>query len=110
MEFRSLFPYDGGMRKIPAFLLMILMSLAVGAPSARAADTDVYIPVGQAKIKKTILAFPDIRSPGDSSLGAYARQISETVKTDLTFMDLFSFLPNSAFLEDASKSGLTSGT
>ncbi len=85
-----------------------LLWLALGSLAALAADR-TYISVGAAKTKKTVLAFPDVRvlSPRE---GAFAKIITETTTNDLTFMELFKFLPASAFIEDSAKSGLTLGT
>jgi TolB protein len=83
------------MKKMTLVLALLLASVAHAAP---------YIPVGSAKTKKTIIAFPDIK--GDSAL---AKTISETVTNDLAFMDLFKFLSSSAFVEPAS-AGITLDT
>jgi len=68
-----------------------------------------YIPVGSARTKKTVIAFPEIRTAGTRD-GSFAKTISETVVNDLSFMDLFQFLSPSAFIEDSGKAGLTIGT
>lgn len=73
------------------------------------ADNNVYIPVGQAKIKKTVIAFPAIKQQGDATLGAFAKTITDTVNSDLSFMDIFKFLPPAAFVEPAT-AGLTPDT
>jgi TolB protein len=60
-----------------------------------------YIPVGSAKTKKTILAFPKIKFRAGGT-AAQAEKIHETVTSDLVFMDLFKFLDADAFTEEAS--------
>jgi TolB protein len=80
--------------------LALLALFVSSVPYVKAADTP-YIPVGSAKTKKTVIAFPEIK--GDAAL---AKQISTLVNNDLAFMDLFRFLPSSAFIEPAS-AGLT---
>ena len=84
-------------------LLATMLVLSLAMP-ALAADRP-YIPVGTAKTKKTVIAFPDIRekSPG---LGDTIKAIRETVVDDLSFMDLFKFLDKDAFVEDE-KAGIT---
>ncbi|OFZ22388.1 MAG: hypothetical protein A2X94_00020 [Bdellovibrionales bacterium GWB1_55_8] len=77
-------------------------------PAARAASAP-YIPVGSAKTKKTVIAFPEIRSQTGTA-GSLARIINETVSSDLGFMDLFRFLKPAGFLEDASTAGITPGS
>ena len=58
------------------------------------AEIPTYIAVGAAQTKKSVIAFPE--SLGEAAL---ASEVSATVKSDLSFTDLFKFLPNSAFLE-----------
>src|SRR4051812_1475932 len=81
-------------------LLTLITLFALTAPAAQAAEAP-YIPVGSAKTKKTVIAIPEIK--GDRGL---AKQISDTVANDLAFMDLFRFLPASAYIEP-STAGLT---
>lgn len=66
-----------------------------------------YIPVGAAKTKKTIIAFPDVRIAAGSRTAALAKTLTDTITNDLTFVDLFSFLSSSAFVENSSKAGIT---
>src|SRR5579885_1964364 len=75
--------------------------------SAHAADK-AYIQVGQAHAKKTIIAFPDIRATGNNG-DTIAREVKEIITNDLEFMDLFSFLGASAFVEPGS-AGITMGS
>ncbi len=88
--------------------LLSLFALALSL-SASAADTATpYIAVGQAKTKKTILAFPEIKvlqSGANTSNGA--KVIYETVLNDLNFMDLFKFYSSSGFIENQTVAGLT---
>jgi TolB protein len=100
MEFPSAFPYNFMMQKI-----LLAVWLFAGASIAHAEQP--YIAVGDAKTKKTVIAFPTIRSQGD--LGSIGANIAETVNNDLLFMDIFKFLNASAFIEPAS-AGLTLGT
>jgi len=87
------------------FLAMFLVS-AVLLP-AWAADKP-YISVGTAKSKKTVIAFPPIKTTASSALvSAAVKTISDTIVSDLSFMDLFKFLERSAFIEDQKKAGLT---
>ena len=65
----------------------------------------VYIPVGQAKIKKSVLAMPNLKTLSSSGQ-AIGQRIFNTVRSDLVFMDLFQMQPSSAFLEKDS-AGLT---
>ena len=84
------------MNPFPA-LALILTSLVLICPallsSADAADHP-YISVGQAKTKKTVIAFPDILGAPDT-----AKTLHDTVVSDLQFMDLFRFIGKAAFVE-----------
>ncbi len=78
------------------FVFAVFLAANLAPQHFTEAASAPYIPVGSAKTKKTIIAFPDIK--GDTALG---KQISDTAMNDLTFMDLFKFLPSSAFVEPA---------
>jgi TolB protein len=80
--------------------LLAFAAMLASSASSLAADAP-YIPVGSAKTKKTVIAFPDIK--GDRALG---KQISDVVNNDLAFMDLFRSMPSSAFVEPSS-AGIT---
>jgi TolB protein len=93
----------------------LLFSLALGfvgsiALSARA-ESGIYIKLGQARTKKSLLAMPALQyfgSPAGSSKAQSAgAEIFTTVTNDLTVSSYFQFLPQSAFLEDTAKTGLT---
>jgi TolB protein len=75
----------------------------------RPSSSKVYIPVGSARAKKSIIAFPAILAQGDAAQN-HSKTISEIVDRDLVFMDLFKFLDPAAFTEDSSKAGITPGT
>lgn len=74
---------------------------------ATAANGQAYIPVGNAKARKSIIAFPTLRVTGTGQ--TESKTIFNTANSDLTFMDLFSFLSPSAFLEN-STAGLAPGS
>lgn len=93
------------MLKIKLLLGFLLFSnLAFSATTA-----PTYIPVGTARTKKTVLAFPRIQYKTTKELGL-AKSIYDTVVSDLSFMDLFQFLDPAAFLEDWSKAGIALNT
>lgn len=101
--------------RLTLFLLSLFAQAILGNGAAYAADPSAgtpYIPVGQAKTKKTVLAFPKIKvtPASEDRLGTVAKKIQEIVTNDLTFMDLFKFLGASAFIEDSSNAGLTLDT
>jgi TolB protein len=70
-----------------------------------AASSTADIAVGEAKTKKTVIAFDDIEL-GSADLSPTARQIQETVTKNLQFVDLFRILDRAAFIE-APGAGLT---
>jgi TolB protein len=76
---------------------LILFFLAALSVSHIFAADRPYIAVGGAKIKKTIIAFPEIKIQGDTS--GIAKSVQETVSNDLLFMDMFKFMGASAFIE-----------
>ena len=65
-----------------------------------------YIPVGAAQTKKTILAFPPVRTT-HPVLSKAGEIIAETIEHDLAFMDLFKVLNPEAFIERETESGIT---
>ncbi len=91
-------------------LLLSLLATLLGAlvTSTETGATDKpYIAVGDAKAKKSVLAIAPIHASGDT--GKDARTISETLSADLTFMDIFRFVPSSSFAEPAT-AGVAPGT
>lgn len=85
------------MRNLLVLSGLALLLFAASPSTAHAqADASPYIAVGTAKTKKTVLAFPQML--GERGL---AKEIETTVTNDLTFMDLFKFLPPAAFVEKA---------
>ena len=92
-------------------LKLVTIILGISFTGAAFAQDQVYIPVGSAKTKKTVIAFTDVREKaGSESLQNQRKSIFETVQSDLSFMDLFKFLEPSAFLENSSKAGIAPGT
>lgn len=74
------------------------------------AESPILIDVGKAKIKKSLLAFPDLRNFGSKKdrrlkikLG---QEIYSTIRNDLTVSNYFTFIKPEAFLEDTSKVGI----
>jgi TolB protein len=76
---------------------------------AYAQGSGIYIKLGEAKTKKSMLAMPALQYFGSStsksqSVGA---EIFATLTNDLNVSAYFQFLPQSAYLEDTAKTGLT---
>ena len=102
----------------------MLMTLAAAAPAksqsneapgaatslkagAQTQGGQAYIPVGTAKMRKSIIAFPNLRTGSESQ--SESKTIFSTVTSDLTFMDLFTFLSPAAFQEPTT-AGLSPGS
>lgn len=67
----------------------------------------IYIPVGQARIKKSILAFPETKQiSSEAQLKGLGRQVQDTVGNDLEFTHLFTMQKPDAFIEKP-EAGLT---
>ncbi len=94
--------------------LALLISLLVLNTHALADDVDsdrIYINVGDAKVKKSLLAFPPLLLESTPSLSpnykAVGAELYNTVINDLEVTNLFTFIKQEAYLEDVAKVGLT---
>lgn len=87
---------------------LVLCLLLLPLLPARADEPLVRINVGEARTRKTILAFPSIPAAGDAE--GKLRSAREIVMEDLAFSGLFDFLNPSAFIEDPGKAGVAPGT
>jgi len=87
-------------------------SLTVPAPSVRAEDR-VYIKVGEARVKKSLIAVPPFQFLGTPSLAPRFREIGtelyNTVVNDLDVSSLFTFIKQEAFVENTAKTSLRPG-
>lgn len=86
----------------------MLTCSALHAPAAWAqtppTGKDAYIALGQAKLKKTLLAFaPTILGGGESASTstAWVESVRKVLAHDLEFMEMFEFLDPKTFLEPA---------
>lgn len=87
------------------FFFSILFSILSFADQA-------YIKIGDAKSKKSVLAFPYFNNLGSSNSGsatATAADIYNIVKKDLDLSTYFQIMANSGFLEDPSKTSIKPG-
>lgn len=76
-------------------LITSLLSLSIGLNSF----ANPYISVGQAKTKKTVVAFPSISTKGVAPTKEQIKVVFDTVTSDLNYVDLFKFIGSAAFLE-----------
>jgi TolB protein len=89
--------------------LFLLLSLTAFFPFASFADEPmIRIAVGEARTKKSIVAFPTLVATNDAE--GRLRSIREVAMEDLAFSGLFDFLNPTAFIEDSSKAGITFGS
>jgi TolB protein len=87
----------------------LFLLLALLAPLASFADEPlIRIAVGEARTKKSIVAFPTLGATNDAE--GRLRSIREVAMEDLAFSGLFDFLNPTAFIEDQSKAGITFGS
>lgn len=74
------------------------------------AQSDIKIDLGKAKTKKSLVAFPPLQfigSPVGNRYQTVGAEIFSVVTNDLNVAPYFQFIPQKAFLEDTSKTGLT---
>lgn len=78
--------------------VLLILSLIFTSEWAQADTT--YLAVGKAKTRRSVLAIAPLvwKGPGRDKTGA-GRKIYATLQNDLIFMDLFSLLPSSSFIE-----------
>lgn len=86
-----------------AFSILVIVQVAFG----QEATDGLYIKIGEAQIKKSLVAFPTLQfststaaSPQYQRVGA---EIYKTVKNDLEVTGYFDFIDNKGFLEDTDK-------
>lgn len=88
------------------YFIFIFIPLISGAQ-----ESGIYIKLGEARTKKSLLAFPALQylgSPGTvSKYQSVGAEIFDTIMNDLTVSSYFQFINPSAFLEDPAKTALT---
>lgn len=96
------------MNKLAVFVLSVFFALSF-APQA-AEDSKIYIDVGQAQVKKSLLALPPLQYIGSQSTNASHINSGQTlyrvITNDLTVSGFFQFVSPDAYLEDPAKIGL----
>lgn len=87
------------------FCVISLFTISIHA----AEDSQIYIKIGEAKTKKSLLAFPPFHntsSSGSSNAVTVGAELYNVISNDLSVSSYFQFISQSAFLEDTSKVGL----
>lgn len=91
-------------------LLALLLVLSFSPLFVQAQENGIYIKLGEARTKKSLLAFPPLQYFGAPTSSAKYQstgvEIFNTITNDLTVSSYFQFINQSAFLEDTSKTGL----
>lgn len=88
------------------------MALILGlALSANAQESNIYIKVGDAKTKKSLLAFPPLQNLGSQTSSGNNQKVGvdlfNIITNDLTVSAYFQFINSNAFLENTAKTALT---
>lgn len=92
------FPTSRALNALTPLFAIGSLLLATGDASAAEGGGQPYISVGQARTKKTVIAFAELQlTNGD--LQPAAKAIQETIQKDLSYIDLFRILDRAAFLE-----------
>ena len=91
--------------------IAILFTLVLMVPLAsRADDAQIYIDVGQAQVKKSLIALPALQYLGSQPTNAKHLQTGQNlyrvILNDLSVCSFFTFIKPEAFLEDTNKVGL----
>lgn len=89
----------------------IVLALFFSPLFLHAQESGIYIKLGEARTKKSLLAFPALQylgSPGTvSKYHSVGAEIFDTITNDLTVASYFQFIKSTAFLEDPAKTALT---
>lgn len=95
-----------------SLLLSFLVLAAPGFVSpafAQEESSAITIKLGEARTKKSLVAFPPLQLQGTPGAGAPQKigaELFNVIVNDLTVSGYFQFMPQSAFVEDTSKTGL----
>src|SRR4029079_3335189 len=87
------------------FVFLMLFGSMVAAD-----DSQIYIDVGQAQVKKSLIALPPLQYLGSQTTNASHLQAGQNlfrvILNDLSVSSFFSFIKPEAYLEDPNKVGL----
>lgn len=91
-------------------LRLLVMSFFIFAGAHAAEPEQLYIKIGDAKTKKSLLGFPQLNYSGSPAQAtknlAIGAELYNVVQNDLDVSSYFQFISSSAFLEDSKKLGL----
>ncbi len=88
----------------------LALSAAQPARAQEAGGSSIYIKVGEANLKRSLIALPAFQYQGSPSAAKnplrVGKELFDTVSNDLAVSNYFEFVNQSAFLEDPAKTGL----
>ncbi len=90
---------------LASLLLLCSSAFAQNQPHIKAQPSEhIYINIGKAQMKKSLIAMPGIQISKDSADFKKSRDlIQRTIESDLNFSNYFQFMPASSFLEKPSE-------
>ncbi|MCB0411406.1 MAG: PD40 domain-containing protein, partial [Bdellovibrionales bacterium] len=95
---------------VPSLRLKVLLVCLVAVFSLKVQSEDIFINVGQANVKKSLLALPPLlytgTNPGNKAHIQAGQDLFKIISNDLMVSGFFNFIKPEAFLEDPAKVGL----
>src|SRR6478736_3971873 len=92
-------------------LLCILLTVISFAQMSHAQENGIYIKLGEARTKKSLMAFPALQYFGSPTTASRYQSVGSemfnTITNDLSVSSYFQFINQSAFLEDPNKTALS---
>lgn len=92
------------------FLLMCLLATLSFSPTSWAQSTPIVVKLGEAKAKKSLVAFPALQFQGTPSASSgfqgVGAEIFNVITNNLIVSGYFQMMPQSSFIEDTAKTGL----
>ena len=95
------------LRSAIAIVFLLAAGLARSADESPKPDGKLYVKVGEASLKRSLLALPAFQNQGSSAGAARAgKDIFDVFANDLSVSGYFDFVREDAFVEDVNKVGL----
>lgn len=108
LKFRSNF-LDFKIKPNKSFFLVLIYCVLFLVGQAIQAE-QVYIKIGEAKTKKSLIAFPNLQYKGSPTSAnrnlEFGAELYNVINNDLDVSSYFQFIAQSAFIEDTKKIGL----
>lgn len=91
-------------------ILALLLIVGLLPSLSHAQNSGIYIKLGEARTKKSLMAFPPLQYSGSPSTASKNQgvgvELFNTITNDLNVSSYFQFINQSAFLEDTAKTGM----